>query len=157
MSAPARVVGPEPLRAKVAERILRGLPEWFGIESALLAYAAEAESHRNFIALVEDEVAGFVTLVPHNRFTLELHCLALSRAFHRTGIGTQLCRAAESWWGQMGGKLVQVKTLGPSHPDPNYAKSRLFYEAQGFVPVEEFAELWPGVPCLLLVKALASD
>jgi hypothetical protein len=31
---------------------------------------------------------------------------------------------------------------------------RRFYEARGFVPLEEFPDFWPGNPCLLLVKRL---
>lgn len=56
-----------------------------------------------------------------------------------------------------GAKLLQVKTLGPSKEDPNYARTRHFYEKMGFLPpplVE--TELWgEGTPCLIMVKALA--
>lgn len=50
--------------------------------------------------------------------------------------------------------LLSVKTLGPSHPDAGYALTRLFYDAAGFRPVEELLDLWPGNPCLLMVKPL---
>ncbi len=47
-----------------------------------------------------------------------------------------------------------MKTLGPSRPDPNYARTRLFYEACGFQPVEELHGLWGDTPCLLMLKTL---
>ena len=48
--------------------------------------------------------------------------------------------------------LMSVKTLGPSHPDPGYALTRRFYAALGYQPVEELLDLWPGNPCLIMVK-----
>jgi hypothetical protein len=52
--------------------------------------------------------------------------------------------------------LVQVKTLGPSRPDANYARTRLFYEASGFQPLEELHGLWGVNPCLIMIKVLGS-
>ena len=148
------VAGPRLVSARDAESILRTLPEWFGIEAALTAYAREAEMLPNFVALAGDELLGFATLREHNSATLELRCIAVSPNRHRCGLGSALCDATEAWWAQRGGKLLQVKTLGPSHADPNYARTRAFYDARGFIPVEEFADLWPGIPCLLMVKRM---
>jgi GNAT superfamily N-acetyltransferase len=153
----ATITGPETLSAKSAERILRQLPQWFGIESALLAYARECESLPNLLAVADTELVGFATLREHNAATLELSCVALVPQWHRSGVGSRLCLAAESWWARRGGKLLQVKTLGPSRPDPNYLQTRAFYGALGFLPVEEFSGLWPGNPCLLLVKPIDAD
>ena len=47
-----------------------------------------------------------------------------------------------------------MKTLGPSYPDAGYAKTRSFYLARGFVPLEEIHGLWEQNPCLLLVKRI---
>ena len=53
-----------------------------------------------------------------------------------------------------GVRLLEVKTLGASHPDPHYARTRHFYEAVGFLPLEE-TDLWgEGAPCLIMVKPL---
>ncbi|NQT65527.1 MAG: GNAT family N-acetyltransferase, partial [FCB group bacterium] len=52
-------------------------------------------------------------------------------------------------------KFLTVKTLSASHLDEGYAKTREFYKACGFVPVEEFKELWGKEnPCLFMAKAL---
>ena len=50
--------------------------------------------------------------------------------------------------------FLQVKTLGPSRADANYEQTRTFYERRGFEPLEELSDLWPGNPCLLMVKTL---
>ena len=67
---------------------------------------------------------------------------------HRRGIGTALLAAAEESLRQRGVEYLQVKTLGPSHEDEGYARTRRFYEARGFVTLEEFPNLWPGNPAL---------
>ena len=41
-----------------------------------------------------------------------------------------------------------MKTLGPSQPDEEYAATRAFYEARGFVPIEEFIDFWDDEPML---------
>jgi hypothetical protein len=51
-------------------------------------------------------------------------------------------------------KYLQVKTMGPSRPNREYAETLKFYEAVGFTKLEELHGLWPGLPCLVLVKAL---
>lgn len=52
--------------------------------------------------------------------------------------------------------FLQVKTLGPSHPSPHYAHTRLFYAARGFVPLEELIDVWPDNPFLIQAKALTA-
>lgn len=55
-----------------------------------------------------------------------------------------------------GVRLLQVKTLGASHPDAGYARTRHFYERWGFLPLEETALWGEGTPCLIMVKPLPS-
>jgi len=150
------ITGPNQVPMESAERILRELPQWFGIESALLKYAHDAEALLNFLAVVEEQMVGFVTMREHNPVSLELNCIALLPSWHRAGLGRRLCAAAEEWWAGRGGRLVQIKTLGAARANEHYARTRAFYYALGYLPVEEFPDLWPGNPCLLLVKPVAS-
>jgi len=47
-----------------------------------------------------------------------------------------------------------VKTLAPSKPDVGYDKTRAFYLAYGFRPLEEF-RLWDADnPALQMIKAI---
>jgi GNAT superfamily N-acetyltransferase len=151
------VSGPGPMASTTAEQILRTLPQWFGVETALQGYAADAGTLPNLVAIDGEDTIGFLTLREHNRDTVEINCIAVVPGRHRDGVGTALCDAAARWWSARGGRLVQVKTLGPSRVDAHYARTRAFYAAQGFLPVEEFPQLWPGYPCLLLVRPLAGS
>lgn len=82
--------------------------------------------------------------------------MAVAPSLHRSGVGRALVRALEADLLADGCQLLQVKTLGPSHPDPGYALTREFYAGIGFLPVEELHELWDqGNPCLIMVKALS--
>lgn len=42
-----------------------------------------------------------------------------------------------------GARLLEVKSLGPSKDDPNYARTRHFCEKLGFLPLEETAGRGP--------------
>jgi GNAT superfamily N-acetyltransferase len=122
--------------------------------SSLLQYAADAQTLPTFVARSNGAAIGFVSLREHNPDTLEINCIAVIPEQHGAGVGTALCNAASEWWASRGGRLIQVKTLGPSRTDSSYARTRSFYAARGFLPVEEFTQLWPGYPCLLLVLPL---
>lgn len=75
---------------------------------------------------------------------------------HRRGIGRSLVEAASELVAASGTRLLQVKTLGPSHPSQSYRDTRSFYETSGFIPVEETTALWGEAnPCLIMVKALS--
>ena len=54
-----------------------------------------------------------------------------------------------------GVEFLQVKTLSPAHPDEGYVKTRAFYFAYGFRPLEEFPTLWdPDNPALQMIKTV---
>jgi GNAT superfamily N-acetyltransferase len=72
-----------------------------------------------------------------------------------TGIGTTLVEHAEELLRGTGVEYLQVKTLAPSHPDEHYARTRRFYQARGFRPLEELTAIWGDEnPCLIMVKRL---
>ena len=137
-------------RSRLCERILRDLPEWFGIEEATAAYVRDVTGLPTF-GIGDD---ALLSLTLHTPRSAEVHVMAVRRARHRQGLGTALLAAAEDYLRALGVEYLQVKTLGPSHPDEGYARTRAFYESQGFVPLEEIHGLWGDNPCLLLVKRL---
>jgi GNAT superfamily N-acetyltransferase len=156
LSAATPIVdGPLALDAGEAEALLRTLPEWFGIEEALLHYARDCTTLPTFAARDHTGLSGFLTLKRHFAESAEIRCIAVRRDRHGSGTGCALVAAAEHWWRAQGGRLLQVKTIGSSHPDPSYARTRRFYVRCGFIPLEEFPALWsPRHPCLQLVKPL---
>ncbi|MEM7681458.1 MAG: GNAT family N-acetyltransferase [Planctomycetota bacterium] len=156
MPSDPRISGPESLAFEPAETVLRSLPAWFGVESALLDYARQAETQPTFIAERDGAVVGFATARQHYPQAAELTCLAVRPEHHRQGLGRALVEAAEAWMVEQGAVLAQVKTLSETHPDPHYAQTRAFYTAMGYLPLETLPKLWgPQHPCLVMVKPLA--
>jgi ribosomal protein S18 acetylase RimI-like enzyme len=135
--------------------ILWGLPQWFGIESATRHYIESIDELPTFTAMVNGELAGFLTLKQHFEHSAEIYVMGVAARFHRRGCGRAMLMVAESYLCEQGIEYLQVKTLSPSHPDEYYALTRKFYAAVGFRPLEEFKTLWGEAnPCLLLVKRL---
>ena len=150
-----KIEGPLLQSAAHCEPILRALPEWFGIAEANQHYLTEIDKLSTFIARIDEVPVGFLTIQQHFPEAAEIFVMGVQPKNHRQGIGVKLLRAAENYLRQEGSSYLQVKTLSPAHPDPGYAKTRQFYLAMGFVPLEEFPALWDeSNPCLLLVKRI---
>lgn len=155
MSGP-RVEGPSPGDGAACGAVLRDLPEWFGIESAIEQYERDIEGAPTFVVAGADGApAGFLTVRRHGTAAAEIHVIAVRSACHGQGLGTALVEAAEAWLRGEGVTILQVKTVGPSSDDAAYARTRIFYETRGFTPLEEFPTLWDERnPCLVMVKSL---
>lgn len=139
----------------ITARLLGLLPTWFGIPESNRQYVATANTLPGFVACVGDDAIGVLIHQRHFPNAAEIHLFAVDPAWHRRGVGTALLDALESVLRADGVSLLQVKTLGPSHPDEGYTRTRKFYRAVGFQPLEEIHGLWdPGNPCLIMVKQL---
>jgi ribosomal protein S18 acetylase RimI-like enzyme len=139
----------------VCTEILSDLPDWFGIEEANKNYTEKVEILPTFVAKIDSKVVGFMSLLLHSSQSAELYVLGVLQDHHRQGIGKKLLRACESHLREQGVQYVQVKTLAALAKDPNYEKTREFYEGQDYVTLEVFPELWdPHNPCLQLIKGL---
>ena len=141
---------------ETCRRILKTLPEWFGIPASAEDYAATAERSPSVVASRNGDDIGFVTLVRHSPYAAEVYVMAVRPEFHRQGIGRQLLWSAEEQLVTDGVEFLQVKTLAPSKPDDGYEKTRAFYFAYGFRPLEEFPDLWDAEnPALQMIKVVS--
>ena len=146
-------------------RLLGLLPTWFGIEASNVAYIEAARRLPTYLARPAGptgagagEPVGVLLADRHFPQSAEIHLLAVDPRLHRAGAGRALVGALEADLVADGCELLQVKTLGPSHPDAGYALTRKFYLSMGFAPVEELIDFWgPQNPCLIMVKALAQS
>jgi GNAT superfamily N-acetyltransferase len=145
-------------------RLLRSLPGWFGIESSIVDYVAKAHELPTYLAwppkeaiapAIEQQPVGVLLAARHFPVSAEIYLMAVAPAVHRRGVGRALVAALENDLIADGVELLQVKTLGPSHPDAGYIRTRQFYASMGFRPLEEIHDLWPGNPCLIMAKALS--
>lgn len=143
-------------KTAICKKILRSLPEWFGIESAIVNYIADVQSMPMLVAYDEEYPIGFLALNYHNKFTAEIHVMGILPEYHRKGIGKTLISEAEKLLRQEDFKFLSVKTLSESRPNKEYDLTRKFYFDVGFIPVEEFKTLWgEHNPCLFLIKSLS--
>ena len=67
-------------------------------------------------------------------------------------MGRALLHRIEGDLREAGTRIMTVKTLGRADPDEGYRRTRMFSEGVSFLPLEEFADLWPGTPCLSMAK-----
>jgi GNAT superfamily N-acetyltransferase len=149
------IEGPTLATAEICSHILRSLPEWFGIEEAIVKYSIEIDRLPTFLAQDANQVIGFLSIKQHNPFSAEIHVMGILKDAQRKGIGKALVDKVQEWLRTQGVEYLQVKTLGPSNSDQNYAGTRNFYLAMGFRPLEELKQIWDEQnPCLILVKKL---
>ena len=135
--------------------IINSLTEWFGIEEAVKKYLLEIENLPTYLARNNDVDLGFLCIKHHNPFSAELFIMGVRKEFHRQGIGRELVEKGENWLRSKGIEYIEVKTLGPSNNDPNYAKTRAFYSSIGFKPLEENLKIWNEQnPCMIFVKRI---
>lgn len=139
----------------LCRRLLNQLPDWFGVPEAVDEYVAKAEAHTAAVAIANGAEVGLLTLVRHTEFAAEVDVMAVEPDYHRQGIGRSLLDRAERLLAQDGAEYLQVKTLADTVEYEPYARTRAFYAACGFRPLQIFPDLWdPENPALQLVKRL---
>lgn len=150
-----RTDGPANHSQAECEEILRSIPDWFGIEEALLEYVANTKTLPTFVIRDGVQALGFVSLRQHFAQAWEIDCIAIHATARNKGLGTMLLLYAEQWLIAQGAQFLQVKTIAATSPNPHYAQTRAFYERMGFTAIEVFPELWdPQNPCLQMLKAI---
>ncbi|MBA2415729.1 MAG: GNAT family N-acetyltransferase [Geodermatophilaceae bacterium] len=136
------------------ERVLRGLPDWFGIDEAIRGYVGDAARLPSYLAVRDGSVAGIALLKRHFPLSAEVHLLAVQQNAHHQGIGSALLSAMEDDLSREGVQYLLVHTVGPSFDNPPYARTRAFYLARGFVALQELQRIdWDG-PTLIMAKAI---
>jgi len=149
------IEGPTHAAQVECEAILRSVPEWFGIEESLLEYVANVATLPTFVIRDDQRPLGFLSLRRHFPQSWEIDCIAVHASVHNQGHGKTLLRHVEHWLAGQGARLLQVKTIAATSPNPHYAMTRRYYERMGFIGLEIFPELWaPNHPCLQMVKVL---
>jgi GNAT superfamily N-acetyltransferase len=142
-------------KGAVCAEILASLPLWFGIPESNAAYKRDVQFLPMFVAEDGGRIQGFIALKRHTPFAYEIHVLGVRPELHRKGLGRALVARGETLVRESGARFLTVKTLSASDPDPGYARTRAFYAAMGFVPIEEFGTLWnPDNPPVMMLKVL---
>ncbi|CAK7026356.1 GNAT family N-acetyltransferase [Tissierella sp.] len=150
-----KLIDNEELKSNITDFVLRHLPDWFGIEEAIMEYVDKVKETVFYVAFDDDRPIGLLSLKFNNKCTSEIYVMGILKEYHNKGIGKKLVERAVSYSLENGYKFLMVKTLGETHPDKNYKKTREFYGKVGFYPLEEIKEIWGEQnPCLLMVRSL---
>jgi GNAT superfamily N-acetyltransferase len=145
-------------KGTICRDIMSELSDWFTEPNVIEACADAVETLPMFGCVEADTIAGFVALRTHPPAAMEILVIATRRRYHRSGVGKTLLAAAEAFARSSGCKLLTVKTLAPrGRHEPQYEKTRAFYDRNGFIRAEIFPTLWgEGDPCLFFIKPLDS-
>jgi GNAT superfamily N-acetyltransferase len=142
-------------KGALCAEILATLPHWFGIPASNEAYVRDVEAMPMYAAVEDGTRLGFLALGRPTPHVFEVHVMGVRPAHHRSGAGRALIEAAAAHARRGGVRFLVVKTLSSRDPDPGYARTRAFYEATGFVAVDELPTLWsPDNPAVLMLKVL---
>ena len=142
-------------RLEIAAEILYQLPDWFGIPEATANYVKECANLDLWVVLDGIRPIGFIALKQHFAAAAELYVLGVLQDYHRQGVGRQLLAAVEKHCQEQGIRFLQVKTLDPAKENVCYDRTRSYYLAMGFTPLETFLTLWDaGNPCLQMIKVI---
>ena len=129
---------PDPARKRsLLESLTAKLGAWFGQPKSNAAYALQAEKLDGYVAESEGERCGLLLLKPISAASAEIYWLGVDPTRHRTGVGRALVEAAVKDCQNRGIRYLFVATLHPSLPYEPYRRTRLFYEALGFLYVLE--------------------
>ena len=128
----------DPSDSTACDAIVASLPDWFGLEEGIRECAEAVRTQPGLVAEVDGEVRGFLSIARPYPQTPEISWLAVHARDRRRGIGRALIAALSDQLRTHGDRLVLVKTLSDrTDPGPEYAETRAFYLAIGFVPVAE--------------------
>lgn len=145
------------LRGEICRSVLSSLPNWFGIPESNEMYIRDAHLLAMFAAFDGETPVGMMCLSVHNECTCEIHVMGINPEYHRRGIGRRFVDEAKRFTAEKGAQILMVKTLDASFPDEYYARTRAFYRAVGFMPLECIKEVWgERCPCLLLVMFVSA-
>lgn len=130
-----------PEDAKACDAIVLTLPYHFGDEAGRAICAEAVRTQEGLVAVEENEVVGFLTLARHDPRSAEITWMAVRADRRGRGIGRRLVERAVDDLSRGRVEFLAVLTVAESEPDwretDNYADTRAFYRALGFVPLRE--------------------
>jgi ribosomal protein S18 acetylase RimI-like enzyme len=139
--------------AEACDRIVAGLPGWFGLEQGRADCAEAVRTQQGLVAEEGGQVVGFLTYEV-SAGAAEITWMGVAAENRRSGNGRALITALVNELATQGVGELRVKTISDRDPDPGYAETRAFYLAMGFTPEREL-DIWgPDNPAVLMVRRL---
>jgi GNAT superfamily N-acetyltransferase len=132
-----------PADAEACDAIVLTLPYHFGDEGGRAECARAVRTQDGLVAVEEGQVVGFLTLARNDPLSAEITWMAVRADRRRHGVGRKLIEHAARELAREGVEFLCVLTVADSEPDwretDNYADTRAFYRALGFVALRELA------------------
>lgn len=134
----------------VVRTLLNRQAHMFGGERTLASYVADAGSPEFDSLIVTRDNRTRGVILTRRRFpeTVEVHLVVVDDTVHRTGIGSFLLREAADRARHADAKMLTVRVLAEGRGHQEWAGVRAFYEANGFIPLDDTG------PTVLLAKQL---
>jgi len=147
-----------PADAEACDAVVLTLPYHFGNDAGRAECAHAVRTQDGLVAVEEGEVVGFLTLERHDPRSAEITWMAVRSDRRRRGVGRALIERAVDDLARDRVEFLSVLTMAESEPEEretdNYADTRAFYRALGFVPLRELAlEGWDD-RAVILVRRL---
>jgi ribosomal protein S18 acetylase RimI-like enzyme len=142
-------------RRKICDKVLHSLPDWFGIESAILDYIKGVGEGVFISAYIDGKSVGFASMHETSVYADEIYVMGILKENHRMGIGRRMIEICSEECRKNEKMFLLVKTISERLDDPFYKNTREFYKAAGFLELEELPTLWgENNPCLNMIKLI---
>ncbi len=132
--------------AQTCDQIILTLPHHFGHEGGRLACAQAVRTSEGWVAILDGRIVGFLTLQFHFPTTAEITWMAVHAKLRGQGVGRRLIERLRQEMQAQGYQLLLVSTLAPSYDEGSvgdgYAATRAFYQAVGFLALQEVPLYW---------------
>lgn len=144
--------------AAACDEVVRSLPYHFGNADGRRECAEAVRASAGLVAVRDDQVVGFLTVVHHFEAVSEITWMAVHARHRGQGIGRALVRRLTGQLRDEGRRLLLVLTVSSLEEEPGvadgYQRTRACYRSVGFLPARELPDLWPGDKALLLAMPL---
>ncbi|MFW5794720.1 MAG: GNAT family N-acetyltransferase [Bacillota bacterium] len=143
------------LKQEIAEKVLRDLPDWFGIEEATKEYIDKVRKYPFIACYINDLAVGFYSLREENKNVLDMYVLGVLKKHHQKGVGKALQIYAENYARDKGYKYLMVLTLAKKANNSSYLATRKFYLKMGYIDFYQNDDIFsPEDPCQIMLKTL---
>ena len=142
-------------KQEIAKKVLRDLPEWFGIEESTKEYIENVVKYTFIAAYIDNEVVGFYSLRHENKDTLDMYVLGVLKKYHNKGVGTKLQEYVNDYAKVKKYKYMMVITLAEKANNYEYALTRRFYLKMGFKDFYQNDKIFDSCnPAQILIKTV---
>lgn len=132
----------------ICRKIIKDLPEYFGLPECNENYAQGVKEHTNFALKINGNWVGLISLSFPYSNAGQIYWMGILKSHHHQGLGRLLVQECVSFAIKKDAKFLTVETLAPKIIDENYSKTYNFYKSLGFEPLFDLkpdAYEWPMV------------